>query len=230
MTGRLRTLLISDDDEAAGQLDRLLPGDCEVDQTSYCAKSMRAAVNGGYHLILLDCQADPRRGLQICRGLRAVDGLDSTSVVVLARAEDLSSRLAALEAGADDCLSDSLAAREFMLRLHGAMRRAGAGGERCLSYADLELDPERFKVRRGGKTIHLPTIQFRLLRHLLEHPTIVFSRRELLELVWNDTSIDERTVNVAVVRLRRLINFNGQPNLIRTVPGLGYALDIEADF
>lgn len=230
MTRRCRILAISDDRPGLGSLAARLPDVGELSQISYSAKSMRAALDGSFDLILLDCREEPQRGTQICRALRAVQELGSTPIVVLTRPDDGGTRIGALEAGADDCVDDSLSAREFTLRLHAAVRRTAPGGEdRRLAYADVELDLERFKVRRGGVPIYLPHVQFRLLRHFLEHPTVVFSRRDLLELVWNDTSIDERSVNVAIVRLRRAINSGGGPDLIRSVAGLGYALDVEAD-
>lgn len=230
MTRPCRLLSISDDTPRLSPVETLIDGPADIRQIPYSAESIRAALDGSYDLVLLDGRVDPQRGLQICRGLRAIDELRSTPIVVLTRTEDTGTRVAALEAGADDCVSQSLGGREFLLRLQAAVRRTGAGeDERCLSYADLELDLQRFKVRRAGATINLPSVQFRLLRHFLEYPTVVFSRRQLLEQVWKDTSIDERTVNVAIVRLRRAINSRGGSNLIRSVPGMGYALDVEAD-
>lgn len=230
VTRRCRLLSISDGKSRVSPGEGLFDDYADVEQIPYSAQSIRAALEGSFDLVLLDGRTDPQRGLQICRGLRAVDELRSTPIVMLTRSEDSSARLAALEAGADDCVSQSLGAREFMLRLQAAVRRNGMAEDgRQLNYADLELDLQRFKVRRNGATIYLPAMQFRLLRHFLEHPTVVFSRRQLLEQVWKDTSIDERSVNVAIVRLRRAINSRGGPNLIRSVPGMGYALDVEAD-
>lgn len=207
-----------------------LPADeFELTQSAYSAQSVRAALEGAFDLILLDCRSEPSRGIQLCRGLRAVDELSATRILVLTLPSSSGVRVAALEAGADDCVSDAPDSREFGLRLQAAARRIGGSAEeRRLSYADVELDLDRFRVKRNGECIYLPHVQFRLLRHFLEYPTIVFSRRQLLEQVWNDTSLDERSVNVAIVRLRRAINSRGGPNLIRSVPGLGYALDVDS--
>lgn len=225
-----QVLAITDGQQDVTPVHRLLPNGFELSQCAYSAGTMRSALEGAFDLILLDCRVERDRAIQICRGLRAVEELSATPIVVLTGADDPTTRVAALEAGADDCLSESLGAREFILLVQAAVRRAACTSEaRRLSYADVELDLERFKVRRGGATIYLPGIQFRLLRHFLEYPTVVFSRRQLLEQVWKDTSIDERSVNVAIVRLRRAINSHGRPNLIRSVPRLGYALDVDAD-
>lgn len=224
-----RTLLISDDLPGLGAIGDLFPQDGELSQIAYSAQSVRAALDGTFDLVLLDCRVEPQRGIQICRGLRALEEMASIPILALTPTEDGPTRVSALEAGADDCVTDSLSPREFALRLELAVRRTWIGeGGRRLNYADIELDLERYRVRRRGASIHLPAVQFRLLRHFLENPTVVYSRRELLEQVWNDTSIDERSVNVAIVRLRRAINSTGGPNLIRCVPGLGYALDVDA--
>lgn len=227
---RRRILGIGDVQLRLKKLADLIPTDWQLSHTPYNAECVTAALKGSFDLILLDCREQTARGIQYCRGLRAIDELASTPIVILAAAEDSATRMAALEAEADDCISEALDSRESGLRLNAVVRRNGAQSARKrLAYADVELDIDSFKVRRGDSTIYLPTIQFRLLRHFLRYPTIVFSRRDLLEQVWNDTSIDERSVNVAIVRLRRAINSRGGANLIRTVPGLGYALDIEAD-
>ncbi|MBA2466920.1 MAG: winged helix-turn-helix domain-containing protein [Sphingomonas sp.] len=98
-----------------------------------------------------------------------------------------------------------------------------------LRYADLELDLRGHKVRRAGSIIWLSTLQLRLLTFLMENPAVVFTRQELLEAVWGDTTLDEGAVTVGVVRLRRALSSTGRPNLIRQVRGFGYALDADFD-
>ena len=85
------------------------------------------------------------------------------------------------------------------------------------------------KVRRAGTAVPLGPTEFRLLRHFLEHPGRVFSRERLLDGVWGrDAEIEPRTVDVHIRRLRKAINGDGLPDVIRTVRSAGYALDAEA--
>jgi two-component system phosphate regulon response regulator PhoB len=107
------------------------------------------------------------------------------------------------------------------------VRPALAGEQLCFS--DLEMNIVSHKVRRSGKTVALGPTEFRLLRHFLEHPGRVFSRERLLDAVWaRDSEIEPRTVDVHIRRLRKAINADGRPELIRTVRSAGYALDDDA--
>jgi len=98
-----------------------------------------------------------------------------------------------------------------------------------LRYDDLSMDLAAHKVTRGEAPIHLGPTEFRLLRHLMEHPGRVFSREQLLDSVWGpDIFIESRTVDVHVRRLRQALNAGHRPDLIRTVRSAGYALDSSA--
>jgi two-component system phosphate regulon response regulator PhoB len=105
--------------------------------------------------------------------------------------------------------------------------RPALAGEQ-LAYADIDMDLGSHRVRRAGKPVQLGPTEFRLLRHFLENPGRVFSRERLLDGVWpHDPEIDSRTVDVHVRRLRKALNENGLPDLIRTVRSAGYSLDAE---
>ena len=105
----------------------------------------------------------------------------------------------------------------------------GASPERLatvLAYGDIELDREKRRVARSGRPIDLGPTEYRLLEFFLEHPGRVFSREQLLDSVWGrDIYIDERTVDVHIGRLRKLLNLGREQDPIRTVRGAGYALD-----
>ena len=95
-----------------------------------------------------------------------------------------------------------------------------------LAYGDIELDREKRRVARSGRPVDLGPTEYRLLEFFLEHPGRVFSREQLLDSVWGrDIYIDERTVDVHIGRLRKLLNPGREQDPIRTVRGAGYALD-----
>ena len=103
--------------------------------------------------------------------------------------------------------------------------RPALNGE-MLSYDDLTMDLASHRVRRNGRDVHLGPTEFRLLRHLLEHQGRVFSREQLLDLVWGrDVYVEPRTVDVHIRRLRKALNGDDEVDLIRTVRSAGYALD-----
>ena len=95
-----------------------------------------------------------------------------------------------------------------------------------LAFGDIELDRDKRRVARSGRPIDLGPTEYRLLEFFLEHPGRVFSREQLLDSVWGrDIYIDERTVDVHIGRLRKLLNLGREQDPIRTVRGAGYALD-----
>jgi DNA-binding winged helix-turn-helix (wHTH) protein len=100
--------------------------------------------------------------------------------------------------------------------------------ENVLRYADVEFDTTRFKVRRDGRFVPLSTMQTRLLRHFLENPEVVFSRKDLLKAVWGNERVTDGAVTACVMRIRLGLNAAGGPELIRCIPGVGYALDADA--
>ncbi len=114
-----------------------------------------------------------------------------------------------------------------LARIAAVLRRvrpALAGG--TLAFEDLEMDLATYRVRRGGRPIHLSPSEFRLLRHFMESPRRVFTREGLLDTVWSEGSeLDLRTVDVQIRRIRKALNEGGRPDLIRTVRSAGYALE-----
>ena len=116
---------------------------------------------------------------------------------------------------------------ELMARVHALLRRSRPEriAER-LYVGDLDLDRLTARVRRGDREIRLGPTDFRLLEHLLEKPGRVFSRAQLLDLVWGRSAdVDERTVDVHIGRLRKRITKGKERDPIRTVRGAGYAID-----
>lgn len=115
------------------------------------------------------------------------------------------------------------------VRLDALVERNGAGaGSNILRFADVELNIAGARVRRNGHELQLTSLQFRLLRHLLQCPTTVYSRRELIAAAWPDeVDVEPRTVDIHIGHIRRVLRKWG-PDLIRTVRASGYALDTDA--
>lgn len=178
-------------------------------------------------LLMLDCGSWFTGGMQFCRMLRAIPETSRIPLVVLAMGAEGEQLVVALEAGADDCLTQPVSSHESILRIRALNRRVThAASPRLLHYEQIKLDVENYKVWRNQLLIQMPLMQFRLLQYLMEHPTIVFSRQQLLEAVWANRTLDEGAVTACMVRLRRALNATGGPNLIRNVPGRGYSLDV----
>lgn len=178
-------------------------------------------------LVLLDWMVEGVSGIEVCRRLRLMKSTANVPIIMItARAEE-ADRVRGLETGADDYVTKPFSPRELVARVHAVLRRvrpALAGFS--LSYADLEMDVNNFKVKRGRRSLALGPTEFRLLRHFMEHPGRVFSRGRLLDSVWGrDADIEARTVDVHIRRLRKAMNEGDEKDLIRTVRSGGYALD-----
>jgi len=180
-------------------------------------------------IVIIDWMIEGVSGIEVCRRLRRNPDTANVPIIMLTARGEESDRVRGLETGADDYLTKPFSPRELIARVGAVLRRVrpALAGE-LLHYADLEMDVAAHKVRRSGKAVPLGPTEFRLLRHFLEHPSRVFSREQLLDSVWaHDSDIELRTVDVHVRRLRKALNDEGRPDIIRTVRSAGYALDSE---
>jgi len=178
-------------------------------------------------IAILDWMIPYLSGIEICRRLRRAPETANLPIIMLTARSEESDRIRGLETGADDYITKPFSPRELVARIKAVLRRlrpALTGAP--LSYDDIELDPTTHKVVRGGKGIALGPTEFRLLRHFMEHPRRVFSREQLLDSVWgHDAEVELRTVDVHIRRLRKALNIDDLPDVIRTVRSAGYALD-----
>jgi two-component system response regulator MprA len=172
--------------------------------------------------IVLDVAMPGVDGLEVCRRLRAAG--DRTPVLMLTARDAVDDRVAGLDAGADDYLVKPFALRELKARLRALLRRVDPAGA-PLRLADLELDPGTREVRRGGRRIELSRTEFALLQLFLEHPRQVLTRSAIFERVWGyDFGATSNALGVYVGYLRRKTEAAGEPRLLHTVRGVGYAL------
>jgi DNA-binding response OmpR family regulator len=163
-----------------------------------------------------------RSGLQIVRGLRAA-GVGTPVLMLTARGQ-VEDRVEGLDAGADDYLSKPFALPELLARVRALTRRPQAEpAEATLRAGDLALDPVLHVVRRGDEEIHLTAKEFALLHTLVRRPGQVFTRSVLLATIWGAPGeVRTNAVEIYVSYLRKKLDREGEPSLIRTVRGVGY--------
>jgi two-component system, OmpR family, response regulator MprA len=180
--------------------------------------------NGGQpDAVILDVLMPGIDGLEVCRRLRA-RGSEVPILMLTARAE-VDSRVAGLDAGADDYLPKPFALAELLARLRALMRRAAGDGTDRVRFADLELDPGTREVHRGGDLIELTRTEFSLLELFLRNPRQVLTRSIIFERVWGyDFGPTSNSLDVYIGYLRRKTEAGNRPRLIHTVRGVGYAL------
>jgi two-component system response regulator MprA len=144
--------------------------------------------------------------------------------MLTARAE-VDSRVAGLDAGADDYLPKPFALAELLARLRALLRRVGNESAEALRFADLELDPGTREVTRAGRPIELTRTEFSLLELFLRNPRQVLTRSVIFERVWGfDFGPTSNSLDVYIGYLRRKTEIDGAPRLIHTIRGVGYAL------
>jgi len=174
--------------------------------------------------LVLDLLMPRVDGLELCRRLRHSG--DRTPVLMLTARDAVADRVTGLDAGADDYLIKPFALDELLARLRALLRRSEPGARReVLRFADLELDPASFEVRRGERPIELTRTEFLLLELFLRHPRQVLTRSIIFENVWGyDFGPRSNSLEVYMGYLRRKTEAGGEPRLLHTVRGVGYIL------
>ena len=181
-----------------------------------------------FDAVILDWMMPNMSGIEVVRQIRRMNDKRAMPVIMLTARGEETDKVRGLDAGADDYVVKPFSPAELVSRVRALLRRSAPNmGAETLAYEDLEMDLVSHKVNRGGRSVHLGPTEYRLLRALMENPGRVYSRETLLDKAWGQNIFVEiRTVDVHVRRLRRAINIGGKPDLIRTVRGFGYALDV----
>ena len=220
-------LLVVEDDPRLGRLlRRLLEEDRHVVEL---ATDVRSALElateiGGIEAIVLDIGLPDGSGLDVARDLRAKGS--TVPILILTARDTVVDRVTGLDAGADDYLVKPFALEELLARLRALLRRrSGSEHGETLRYSDAALDVLGHTVRRGRRAIELTRTEFLLLELFLRNPRQVLTRDVIFDRVWGyDFGPASNSLEVYVGYLRRKTEAEGEPRLIHTVRGVGYAL------
>jgi len=224
-------VLVIEDEPDIGRLVELHLKDlgCTVERTETATDALARAQARPFDLVVLDLMLPDRDGLEVCKALR--ERRDYVPILILtARSSELD-RVLGLELGADDYLTKPFSIRELIARVKAIFRRVEALSETVeaapgpIEIDGLQIDPEKRQVSVAGEPVHLTAKEFDLLLQFARHPGRVFTRSELLDLVWGYTAgCYEHTVNSHINRLRGKIERDpSAPHYVRTVWGVGYA-------
>jgi DNA-binding response OmpR family regulator len=227
----LRRILVIEDDKDIARLVELHLKDAgyEVTLAYDGTDGLNQALSRAYHLIVLDLMLPGVDGLEICRRVRAAS-VYTPMLVLSSRSSELD-RVLGLEIGADDYLTKPFSVPELMARIKALFRRmealspeASKGPEKTIRAGDLLVDVEKRNVTIEGNPVSLTAKEFDLLLHFVAHPGRVYTRMELLNLVWGyGYEGYEHTVNSHINRLRAKIEKDpAKPRHILTVWGVGY--------
>ncbi|MDT0490817.1 response regulator transcription factor [Streptomyces griseus] len=229
-----RILIVDDEPAVREALQRSLAFEgygTQVAVDGYDALAMTEAY--GPDLIVLDIQMPRMDGLTAARRIRATGS--TTPILMLTARDTVGDRVTGLDAGADDYLVKPFELDELFARIRALLRRssyasaAAAGAQSpdddVLSFADLRMDLATREVTRGERRVELTRTEFTLLEMFLSHPRQVLTREQILKAVWGfDFEPSSNSLDVYVMYLRRKTEAGGEPRLVHTVRGVGYAL------
>lgn len=174
-------------------------------------------------LIILDWMIPGLSGVEICRRLRTTG--DKVPIILLTAKDEVSDRVAGLDAGADDYLVKPFSIEELLARIRARLRQLQEVDADILEFADLSLNRRTRQVYRGKRLIELTAKEFDLLEYLLVHPQQVITRDRILEQVWGyDFMGDSNIIEVYIRYLRLKLEATGEQRLIQTVRSVGYVL------
>lgn len=175
-------------------------------------------------LLLLDWMLPGVSGIDLARRLKSHPDTQELPIIMLTARSDEAHKVKGLEIGADDYVTKPFSPRELVARVRAVLRRAPPrAGDNILAVADIELDADSHRVTVAGQSLELGPTEFRLLRFLMTHMERVYSRSQLIDLVWGSNAyVEERTVDVHIGRLRKALMPSGHQRLIQTVRSAGY--------
>jgi two-component system, OmpR family, response regulator MprA len=221
-----RVLVVDDDPGVRSAVSRALRVDYEVDEAADGAEALAAHTAKAADVIVLDLLMPAIGGLDVCRTLRRRG--DVTPILVVTARDAVEDRVEGLDAGADDYLVKPFAVEELRARVRALLRRAGPA-EGPLTFAGVSLDPATREAFRGERRLQLTRTEFNLLELFLRNPRQVLTRSQIYERVWGyDFGATSNALWVYIGYLRRKLEEGGEPRLLQTVRGVGYALREES--
>lgn len=225
MTSMAQTILLVEDQEALRMTlsDRLSSEGYQVDCARDGQEGLQKALRSAYDLILLDVMLPRKNGFDVCREVREA-GV-STPMIMLTARGDTVDKIVGLKLGADDYLAKPFDMMELMARVEALLRRTSAnGGSGIYQFGEVRVDVRGTEVTRRGNPVALSAREFQLLRYLIERRGVTLPRNQILAEVWGySAETFTRTLDVHVASLRQKLEKDPKhPELILTVPGLGY--------
>ncbi|HED15254.1 MAG TPA: phosphate regulon transcriptional regulatory protein PhoB [Gammaproteobacteria bacterium] len=226
------TILIVDDEHAIREMVdfALTRAGYQVVGAEDAGSAIAAIAQSLPDLILLDWMLPDISGVDLARRLKKEELYQDIPIIMLTARVEEQDKVQGLEVGADDYVTKPFSTRELVARIKAVLRRTSpAEKNEALNVGQLTIDPGSHRVHVSGSELHLGPTEYRLLYFLMSHPDRVYSRAQLLDRVWGqNTFIEDRTVDVHVRRLRKVLSDSGYDHLIQTVRGAGYRFSAQA--
>ncbi len=223
----MRILVVEDEKEIREFLKPSLEEEgFSVDTAEDGEKGLFLALTNDYDLLILDNMLPKKEGREVCKEIRK-EG-KKVPIIMLSVQSEVVTKVDLLNSGADDYLTKPFSFEELLARVKAILRRPNKIEEEVLKVDDLVLDTSTQIVKRGKRSIYLTRKEFALLEHLMKNISKVLSRGIIMEHVW-DMNADpfSNTIESHILNIRKKIREKGKSNLIFTIPGRGYKIDLE---
>jgi DNA-binding response OmpR family regulator len=222
----MRILLIEDEAAIVRYLERGLREEGhQVESAATGEDGIDLALSEEIDLVIIDIGLPGLDGHQVLSAIR--DRKPALPALMLTARDDVSSKVRALDAGADDYIVKPFSFAELAARMRAAMRRGDQRRASAVEVGDLKIDFLQRRAWRGDRLVELSNREFMLLAHLMQHAGQVLTRTQLLEAVWDyDFDPGSNVVDVYVRYLRRKLDEPGRPSVIRALRGVGYRLEV----
>jgi two-component system phosphate regulon response regulator PhoB len=224
-----KILVVEDEDAIRAMLMMILEQAGFVPIAAADAEEAQIALdNNEPDLILLDWMLPGISGVEWARRLKKETIYREIPIILLTARGEEEDKVKGLEIGADDYVTKPFSPKELVARIRAVLRRSGKiQGQAQITLGDLMLDTEQHRLTIGDKQLEVSPTEFRLMHFFMSHPDKVYSRTQLLDQVWGrSVYIEERTIDVHIRRLRKILEEYGREDLVQTVRGFGYRFSL----
>jgi two-component system phosphate regulon response regulator PhoB len=222
-------LVVEDEDAIRGMLMMVLEQANFLPVAAADAEEAQKALDDNLpDLILLDWMLPGISGVEWARRLKKEPIYRDIPLILLTARGEEEDKVRGLEIGADDYITKPFSPKELVARIRAVLRRSGKiQGQAQISLGDLMLDTDQHRLSIGDKQLEVSPTEFRLMHFFMTHPDKVYSRTQLLDQVWGrSVYIEERTIDVHIRRLRKILEEYGREDLVQTVRGFGYRFSL----
>ncbi len=222
-------LVVEDEDAIRGMLMMILEQSGFAPIAAADAEDAQKALDDNLpDLILLDWMLPGISGVEWARRLKKEPVYRDIPIILLTARGEEEDKVRGLEIGADDYMTKPFSPKELVARIRAVLRRSGKiQGQAQIILGDLILDTEQHRLSIGDKQLEVSPTEFRLMHFFMTHPDKVYSRTQLLDQVWGrSVYIEERTIDVHIRRLRKILEEYGREDLVQTVRGFGYRFSL----
>lgn len=226
---KLNALVVEDEEAIREMLVMVLEqAELQVTAVESAEDAQEVLAESMPDILLLDWMLPGISGVEMARRLKKDESFMDLPIILLTARGEEEDKVRGLEIGADDYITKPFSPKELVARIKAVMRRSGKTGDtRQIALGDLVLDTEQHRLSIAGKILDVSPTEFRLMHFFMLNPDKVYSRAQLLDQVWGrSVYIEERTVDVHIRRLRKILAVYDREDLVQTVRGFGYRFSL----